>query len=260
MSLHPALLLKERYRLCWWVVFALLCVPAATLGWAAWQEALGPNPLERLERDTGRWALICLALALAITPARRALSFLMVVLRSPDGKRLSDWNALVRMRRMVGLVAFAYGAAHVLVYLELDVGWDGAALADAFREKPYILAGLAAFAALLPLAATSTDFAMRKLGRYWKRLHRLTYFAACAGCLHFVWLSKPGVLEPYPYVALILLLLAYRVILRLRPGFHPGRDGGDEVPERPSQVKRPESEELVTVRPPEPSPEKESIA
>ncbi len=260
MSLHPATLLKDHYRLCWWGVLVLLCLPAVMLAREAWQEALGPNPLEQLERVTGRWALVNLAIALAITPARRVLSRLMVVIRSRAGKRLSDWNALVRMRRMIGLVAFAYGLVHVVVFLELDIGWDWVAITEAFRDKPYIAAGVVAFVTLLPLAATSTDAAMRRLGRLWKRLHRLTYVAACAACLHFVWLSKPGVFDPYPYVAVILFLLAYRAVLWLKPGFDSGRDAGDEVPERPSRPKGPEFQEIPVVRPPEPSPEKESIA
>lgn len=260
MTLHPAALLKKHYRLCWWSVLVLLCLPGAMLVSDVWRETLGPNPLERLERDTGRWALVSLAIALAITPARRMLSRIMVANRSRDGKRLSDWNALVRMRRMIGLVAFAYGLIHVVIFLELDMGWDWTQIVQAFRDKPYIMAGVVAFLSLLPLAATSTDAAMRRLGARWKRLHRLTYLAAVAACLHFVWLSKPGVPDPYPYVAVITLLLAYRAVLRLKPGFDSGRDGGDEVPERPSAANIPVPEGHSVVRPPEPSPEKESIA
>ncbi len=231
--LHPARLLRERYRICWWTLLGLLALPALSLFHGAWSGTLGANPLERIERDTGRWAIVCLTLSLAVTPGRKLLARTMTVVRSPLGKRLSDWNPLVRMRRMIGLMAFAYAALHVGAYLELDVGWEWRELLGGLREKPYVLAGALAFLALIPLAATSTDAAIRRLGRHWKRLHRLTYVAAIAAALHFLWMSKPGVLTAYPYVGAIAALLGYRVLVALRPGFDPRRDGGDEIPERP---------------------------
>jgi len=231
-ALHPARLLKDHYRRCWWTLLALLVLPALSLFQSAWSGTLGANPLERIERDTGRWAIICLTLSLAITPGRGVLASTMTLVRSPLGKRLSDWNPLVRMRRMIGMMAFAYAAVHIGVYLELDVGWEWIELLRSLREKPYVLAGALAFLMLVPLAATSTDRAMRRMGRHWKRLHRLSYVAAIAGALHFLWLSKPGVFAAYPYVGAIAALLGYRLVVALRPGFDPRRDGGDEVPER----------------------------
>lgn len=232
-AFHPARLLKDHYRGCWWAVLALLVLPALSLLQSAWTGTLGPNPLERIERDTGRWAIVCLALSLAVTPGRKLLARTMTLLRSPAGRRLSDWNPLVRMRRMIGLTAFTYAAMHVGAYLELDVAWEWAEILRSLREKPYLLAGAVAFLMLIPLAATSTDAAMRRMGRHWKRLHRLSYVAAIAGALHFLWLSKPGVFTAYPYAGAIAALLGYRVFVALRPGFDPRRDGGDEVPERP---------------------------
>ena len=232
-ALHPARLLKERYRICWWTLLALLASPALLLLHSAWSDTLGANPLERIERDTGRWAIVCLTLSLAVTPGRKILARTMTFVRSPHGKRLSDWNPLVRMRRMIGLMAFAYAALHVGAYLELDVGWEWRELIGSLGEKPYVLAGALAFLTLIPLAATSTDAAIRRLGRHWKRLHRLTYVAAIAAALHFLWMSKPGVLTAYPYVGAIVALLGYRALVAMRPGFDPRRDGGDEVPERP---------------------------
>lgn len=232
-ALHPVRLLKERYRSCWWTLLVLLALPALSLFHSAWSGTLGANPLESIERDTGRWAIVCLSLSLAVTPGRKLLARTMTLVRSPIGKRLSDWNPLVRMRRMIGLMAFAYAALHVGAYLELDVGWEWHELLNGLREKPYVLAGAFAFLMLIPLAATSTDGAIRRLGRHWKRLHRLSYVAAIAAALHFLWLSKPGVFTAYPYVGAIAVLLGYRVLVALRPGFDPRRDGGDEVPERP---------------------------
>jgi methionine sulfoxide reductase heme-binding subunit len=231
-ALHPARLLRDRYRSCWWVLLGLLALPAVSLMHGAWSGSLGPNPLERIERGTGQWAIVCLTLSLAVTPGRKLLARTMTLVRAPLGKRLSDWNPLVRMRRMIGLMAFAYAALHVGAYLELDVGWDWLELLASLREKPYVLAGACAFAMLIPLAATSTDRAIRRLGRHWKRLHRLSYGAAIAAALHFLWMSKPGVLTAYPYVGAIAVLLGYRVLVALQPGFDPRRDGGDEVPER----------------------------
>jgi methionine sulfoxide reductase heme-binding subunit len=238
-ALHPARLLRDRYRTCWWTLLGLLALPAVSLMHGAWSGTLGANPLERIERDTGRWAIVCLTLSLAVTPGRKFLARTMTLVRAPLGKRLSDWNPLVRMRRMIGLMAFAYAALHVGAYLELDVGWDWLELLASLREKPYVLAGACAFVMLIPLAATSTDRAIRRLGRHWKRLHRLSYGAAIAAALHFLWMSKPGVLTAYPYVGAIAVLLGYRVLVALQPGFDPRRDGGDEVPERPRVAESP---------------------
>lgn len=232
-ALHPARLLKDHYRACWWALLGLLLLPALSLLQEAWSGTLGANPLERIERDTGRWAIVCLTLSLAVTPGRKFLARAMTLVRSPLGKRLSDWNPLVRMRRMIGLMAFAYAALHIGAYLELDLAWEWSELLRSLREKPYVLVGAFAFLMLLPLAGTSTDGAMRRMGRHWKRLHRLSYVAAIAAALHFLWLSKPGVFTAYPYVGAIAVLLAYRALVALRPGFDPRRDGGDEVPERP---------------------------
>lgn len=232
LALHPAALLRTRYRVCWWTVLVLLSVPALMLCREAAFGVLGPNPLETMERDSGRWALVCLGLTLSITPLRHVLVRLSIAAGLPDGRRLEDWNPLVRMRRMVGLCAFAYAVLHVGLYLDLDAGWEVTEVLRALREKPYVIAGAVAFLALVPLAVTSNQASMRALGRRWKTLHRLVYLAAIAACLHFVWMTKPGVLTPYPYVAVVGLLLAHRLAVLLRPVGDPVRDGGDEVPAR----------------------------
>lgn len=237
LALHPAVWLRERYRTCWWTVLVLLSLPALTLYRDAALGLLGPNPLETLERDTGRWALVCLALSLAIAPLRHLLVRLSVAAGLRAGRRLEDWNPLVRMRRMTGLCAFAYAVLHVGLYLDLDANWDAAEVLRAFREKPYVVAGAVAFLALVPLALTSNHASMRALGRRWKVLHRLVYVAAMAACLHFVWMTKPGVLTPYPYVTVVGLLLVHRLVVFLRPVGDPVRDGGDEVPARAAAVR-----------------------
>lgn len=220
VHLHPAELLRRHYRECWWLTCAALLAPAAILIVNTVAGKLGPNPLETWERGTGRWSLICLALSLAITPGRRALAGVMVICRSPSGKRVTDWNPLVRMRRAIGVIAFIYAFAHLGVYLEFDLAWDLDGAWRALREKPFIVAGTVALLTLVPLAITSNNWSVRTLGGSWKRLHRLAYLAAVAGCLHFVWMTKPGITTPYCYVTVIAVLLAYRlyVAVRRRPG------------------------------------------
>lgn len=229
VSFHPAALLRHHYRLCWWVVCAALLTPAAMLLMDTAMGRLGPNPLESWERGTGRWSLICLALSLAITPGRRVLARVMVLCRCPAGRRVSDWNALVRMRRLIGVMAFFYALAHVGVYVEFDLGWELDAAWRALREKPFLAAGAVALLTLVPLALTSNDWSVRALGGSWKRLHRLAYLAAVAGCLHFMWMTKPGVTTPYPYLAVITALLGYRLYASVRRALGPRRGTGHDA-------------------------------
>jgi sulfoxide reductase heme-binding subunit YedZ len=204
----------------------LAALPAVLLGYDVARGTLGPNPLEIVVRQPGHWALVLLICVLAVTPVRHAL---VSILRRTDvgwGRRFADWNWLVRLRRPIGLASFLYATAHVASYalLDLDLQWHEF-LAD-LGSKPFVVAGLAAFLLLVPLAITSTDAWMRRLKRNWKRVHWLVYPAALLVALHFVWLSKRGVTGPYAYAAIILTLLGYRIVVRWRPA-----QGGPAVPE-----------------------------
>lgn len=176
-------------------VFVACLVPFLALLWDMVTQDLGANPVEYLTHRTGDWTLRFLLLTLAATPLRR----------------LTGWSWPVRLRRMLGLFAFFYACLHFLVYAVLDLGLDVAFVAEDILERPYITVGFSAFVMLLPLAATSTNRMMRRLGRRWKTLHRLVYIIAALGVLHFAWSVKADLREPLVYAAILALLLGMRV-------------------------------------------------
>ena len=180
---------------------AALCLPLLWLAAGAWLHTFGPNLLEAVMHSTGRWALYLLLSALLITPARRLAALLCSLLRVGFGKRMTDWNWLVRLRRMLGLWCFTYAALHFGLYFWLDTGLDARALAEDLGEKPYLAVGLVTLLILLALAATSNDAAMRRMGRRWKALHRLSHVAPVLALLHFWMMTKPGYLTPLPMTA-----------------------------------------------------------
>ena len=162
--------------------------------------SLGPNPVEALLHGLGLWGLRLLLLTLCIRPAA-------VTLRQPR---------LMRLRRMVGLWAFTYLVLHFLTWLLLDRSLDLDGIAADIVKRPFITVGFAALLLLLPLAVTSTDRWMRRLGRRWHSLHRLVYVAALLGSLHFLWLVKADWREPALYIAGYMALMFWR--WRQRPG------------------------------------------
>ena len=205
--------LKNHFPFVWRSLFAACALPALALLYLSLAQDLGPNPLALLLHSSGRSALVLLTLTLCITPMRRWLTTLSAFTNRRYGKRLSDWNWLVRLRRPLGLWCCAYALLHAWVYAAFDLGYDaGAAWADV-QEKPYVLAGLAALLLLLALAITSPTAMVRRLGRYWRRLHRLVYAVAILGLLHFWWMTKPGLLAPWPETLALGLLLGYRAAL-----------------------------------------------
>ena len=177
------------------LVFVLCLLPALqlALGWRA--DALGANPIETITRASGEWTLRLLLIGLCVTPLRR----------------ITGLHWLVRLRRMLGLFAFAYAAAHFMTYLWLDQFFDWRAIATDIPERPVISVGVAAFVLLLPLAATSNAFAIRRLGgRRWQALHRSVYAIAIMGVVHFWWLVKADVLAPLVYALILAALLGAR--------------------------------------------------
>jgi sulfoxide reductase heme-binding subunit YedZ len=183
---------------------AALAVAVAPLGLLGARAAglagdLGANPVEEVLHTTGDWALRCLLLCLAVTPLRR----------------LTRVAALAPLRRSFGLAAFGWACLHVATYVGLDQLFDWGALVEDVRERRYVFAGLTAFLCLVPLAATSTRAAQRRLGRRWKVLHRLVFAAAGAALVHYAWLVKADLLAPLAYAAALALLVGLRV---RRPG------------------------------------------
>ncbi len=177
------------------LVFMLCLVPAGqlVLGWRA--DELGANPVETITRASGDWTLRLLLITLAITPLRR----------------FSGWHWLLRLRRMLGLFAFAWGFAHFSTYLWLDQFFDWNAIARDILKRPFITVGFAAWVLMLPLALTSNAFAVRRLGgRRWQELHRAVYAVAILGVIHFWWLVKADIREPLLYAVLLAGLLGVR--------------------------------------------------
>jgi len=177
------------------LVFVACLLPLAWLLWLTWQGQLGVNPVETLSHRTGDWSLRFLLLTLAVTPLRR----------------LSGWNRLQRFRRMLGLFAFFYVCLHFAVYLVFDQFFDWQAIVADVAKRPYITVGFTAFLLLIPLAVTSTNGMMKRLGRNWQRLHRLVYLIAVLGVLHYAWLVKADLREPLLYGGLLSVLLGYRL-------------------------------------------------
>ena len=182
------------------IVFAVALAPALGLLYALLAGALGVNPAETLQLSTGLWAFRFLVVTLAITPVRR----------------ITGWNGIIRFRRMLGLFAFFYATLHVLTWIVLDhsFAWDEAA-ADIVK-RPFITAGMVAFASMVPLAITSTKGWIRRLGRRWQLLHRLIYVSALAAAVHFIWKVKVAYGEPVYYAAIVIGLLGFRVVTMWR--------------------------------------------
>lgn len=177
------------------VLFVLCLLP---LGWyldGLWHDALGANPIEAITRASGEWTLRLLLATLAVTPLRR----------------LTGWHWLIRLRRMLGLFVFFYASLHLATYLWLDQFFDWAAIAKDILKRPFITVGFAAFVLLVPLAATSSNFAIRRLGgKQWQALHRSVYAIGVLGVVHFWWLVKRDISEPLLYGLILAALLGAR--------------------------------------------------
>ncbi|EBA10046.1 protein-methionine-sulfoxide reductase heme-binding subunit MsrQ [Sagittula stellata] len=175
-----------------WIVYVALALPAPWFVYLGATGGLGVEPIKALEHELGQWALWLLIAGLTITPLRRYASI----------------NVL-KFRRAIGLMAFYYVTLHLLVWLVLDVQVLSQIWADIVK-RPYITIGMAAFVLMLPLAATSNNWSIRKLGPRWRQLHKATYAVAILGALHFVMLAKGFLLEPLFYMAVVIVLLALR--------------------------------------------------
>jgi len=194
------------------VVFVLALLPFAWLVWGIVTNSLGANPAEHLIRSTGDWTLRFLCIVLAVTPLR-------VTTKTP---------ALARFRRMLGLFVYFYVCLHLLSYGLFDMDLDLGEIAKDIAKRPFILVGFSAFLLLTPLAATSFNRAIKALGvKRWQALHKLVYFIAGLGLLHFFWMraGKNNFGEPVVYAAIIAALLLWRVWDALRKTRAPARAG-----------------------------------
>lgn len=181
-------------------------VPLAYLGLRASQAELGANPIAQAENELGLTALVFLIASLACTPA----------------KRLLGWTWQMRVRRELGLFAFFYASLHFLAYLVLDQFFDWGAIVADIAERPFITVGFAALVLLVPVAITSTNGWVRRLGyRRWARIHQLVYLAGALAVLHFIWRVKIDVSQPLTYAVVLGILLAIRVVLWLRKQHAP---------------------------------------
>jgi len=182
------------------LVFVLALIPFAGLIFIVLTGRTSANPAEDILLTTGIWALRFLLLTLAITPIRR----------------LTGWNVLIQYRRMLGLFAFFYATVHLFSYVAFDRLFVFRDILADIAKRPFITAGMVAFVLMLPLAVTSTKGWIRRLGRRWQLLHRLIYLCGVAACLHFIWKVKVAIGEPVYYAAILVVLLAFRLVWRLR--------------------------------------------
>ncbi len=178
------------------VIFINSLVPLALLAWDAWFGKLGANPIEFFLRTTGVLTLVFLLVTLSITPLRKYYG----------------WNQLIKFRRMLGLYAFFYGFLHLITYSIFDKSLSVSAIVGDVWERPFIAIGMLSFFLLIPLAVTSTNAMIKRLGgKNWQKLHRLTYLAAIGGVAHFWMIVKSDIFYPLLFGLVLAGLLGYRI-------------------------------------------------
>ena len=182
------------------VLFVAALAPAGLLVRGLLTGHLGVNPAETIQLETGRWALKFLLISLAVTPVRR----------------VTGWSLVIRYRRMLGLFAFFYATLHLLSYWSFDLGFAIGEFAADILKRPFIALGFAAFVLLTPLALTSTQGWIRRLGKRWTQLHRLVYVASILAAVHFALKVKVFTGDPVAYAAVLTVLLGFRVVWFLR--------------------------------------------
>jgi len=197
------------------VIFLACLAPLGKLVWRGLHADLGANPIETITHGTGDWTLIFLLVTLSITPLRK----------------FTHQYWLIGLRRMFGLFAFFYGFLHLTTYVWLDKFFDVHEMLADIAKRRFITAGMTAFTLMIPLALTSTKWSIRKLGgKRWQALHRLIYFSAAAGVIHYIWLVKADLKKPLEYAFVLGLLLLFRAVLWARArGGALGKSGLSEV-------------------------------
>lgn len=181
-------------------LFVLCLVPCVAVFYLGFSNQLGPDPAERLVKELGEWAITFLWITLTVTPMRQ----------------LTGQSWLTRLRRLFGLFALFYASVHFLSYATFMLGWSPALLADDLLERPYIVVGFLALLMMIPLGVTSTDAWRRRLKRRWVQLHKLVYVIAVLAMIHFAWTAKAGYGDQAVYLAVLLVLLGFRLVPRIR--------------------------------------------
>lgn len=185
-----------KLRLTKIAIFLAALIPLERLAWKALHGGLGANPIEVITHSTGDWTLRLVLITLAVTPLRR----------------LTGQYWLIGVRRMVGLFAFFYGVLHFTTYIWLDKFFDVHKILKDIAKRPFITIGFSAFVLMIPLAATSTTWSIRRLGgKNWQLLHRLIYLTGILGVIHYIWLVKADKRKPLEYGAVLFVLLLYRL-------------------------------------------------
>lgn len=178
------------------IVVCLL--PLIFLGFNTAFDNLGSNPIQTLHIRLGDWSLRFLCITLTITPIQT----------------MTRWRGMTEYRQLFGLYAFFYASLHLLVYLLVDHNFNWSLIITDILESPYIWLGIFAYIVVFLLGITSSKFAMKKLGKNWKKLHRWVYLAAIASVIHYFWQLKGNLAEPLLYALLVFLLLSFRVFVR----------------------------------------------
>ena len=182
------------------VIFLLALTPFLYLLIKALQNDLGPDPAQALSIESGEWTLRFLLLTLTITPLRQMFGLIEIA----------------RLRRMIGLFTFFYATIHLVSWMAFILGFRWFAIAEELVERPYITIGFLAYIILFSLGVTSTDSMVRRLGRNWKRLHKLIYLASVLAIIHLLWILRTDITEAVIYGTLLIILLGYRVLRKLK--------------------------------------------
>ena len=178
-------------------VFLACLIPLGRLGWKALNAGLGANPIQVITWSTGTWTLVFLVVTLSITPVRK----------------LTGQYWLIQFRRMFGLFAFFYACLHFTTYIWLDQFFDWHSITKDIAKRPFITVGFTAFVLLIPLALTSTQASIRRLGKRWLMIHRLIYVTAILAIIHYIWLVKKDIRKPVIYASILGVLFAYRLMV-----------------------------------------------
>lgn len=202
---------RRRLTIAKWVIGVVAFLPVVRMVWQGATDALGANPIAEVLNRLGFWTLVSLMASLAMTPL----------------KIVTGWSWPIALRRLLGLLAFAYVCLHFGVYLGVDQFFDLAEIGRDIVKRPFITVGFAAFVLLIPLAVTSTAGMLKRLGaRRWKRLHRLVYLVGVLGVIHFLWRVKSDTRQPLIFAAVLAVLLGVRVIAAVRGRLSGERGAG----------------------------------
>ena len=184
------------------VLFINALVPLTLLLWDVWQKRVGANPLEFVTRTTGMLTLVFLTISLAVTPVRK----------------VTGANWLVKFRRLLGLFAFFYGFLHLMTYVSFDRFFNLKSIPVDVLKRPFIAIGMTAFLLMIPLAITSTNKMVKRLGgKLWNRLHKIVYLAGVAGVIHYWMLVKANKQLPLTFAFILAVLLGYRLLIKFAP-------------------------------------------